>query len=169
MPLTHRILPHSGELFAQEKDNWCWAASAVHVADCFAKAYEQCAIASSCLPVCAGTCEDMRCDSTHFLHDALKKISRFDGHLLRKISSATVIDRIGRGHPVGVRIGWDDDNGHFVLIVGYGYTSARKGGALHYVIFDPNPAVGLNALPAQRLESGLYQLRGRWTETIYTK
>lgn len=163
-----RILPNSGRLQPQERSNWCWAASASHVADCLSAYVEQCDVAQKCLNICHGECEDPHCDTAHYLHDALDKLAHFKRWQPARASQSVVQAEIKQKRPVGVRIDWGNGTGHFILIVGAGL-NRRPPHSLQYVLFDPAEGVGLQVIGANRLETGRYLEVGHWSETIFTK
>lgn len=164
-----RIKPQSQNLYLQEKSNWCWAAGAGHIADCLSAYVTQCNIAANCLSLCGAGCNGDPCNIPYYLHLALEKVRHYGKWMNGRVTPKDVIAEIDAGRPLGIRVRWGSgQNGHFVVIVGYG-ESPRQSNALFYVIFDPNPDVGLHAIRASSLMEGGYQCTGTWSETIFTK
>jgi len=149
----------------QEKDLWCWAAVAATVSDYFSPGGRttQCRVAGRTLRLsnCCNPGND--CDRTAFLQRALAEVGPApDGHLRATaegpIGFDLIEDEINAKRPVGVRIGWFNGGGHFVLICGY---SVSPLGTPYVVVEDPWYAP-MNPIPFVDFRDN-YLGAGRWT------
>lgn len=162
------IEPGNLVIFHQERDNWCWAATTSYVASCLGQFTAQCTVAEASLSTCKGNCHGASCDSPYYLTEALKTVKRFGKWRQGPATLREVKREILEGRPLGVRIGWANGTGHFVLIVGVGYSASRPN-IPRLAIFDPLPDVGLHIVRATTLGKNRYQTTGKWTETIFTR
>lgn len=165
--LTRVVHPQCQHLDFQLKTNWCWAATASNVAICDGKNIHQCTIAGNSLPGYSVSCATEQCNTPYFLSNALRTIGKFGQHRCGRMPRSAVREEIDLGRPVGVRIAWrDSDDGHFILIVGYGF-QRRSRNNFYYLVFDPAVDQGFQAMSGNRLESiDGYNGTGTWSETI---
>lgn len=167
--LTKVVHPHCQHLRFQEKTNWCWAATTSNVELCNGKNVAQCAIAANSLPNYSVACSSNWCNTPYFLTEALKSVKNFGGHYGYRIARDYVRYQLDHDRPVGVRIAWEgSDDGHFILIVGYGFKRSDEL-SFFYLVFDPLADQGFQALPARNMERiNGYHGKGTWAETILT-
>jgi hypothetical protein len=158
----------------QTRTNWCWAATAKSVSIFYdaGSTWSQCKIASSELGTdCCGAYSDQACNRTWFLNRALQRTSNYDA-TQSCVSPASpcgvlnfdiVVSEIKKGHPVGIRIGWEGGGGHFIVI--YGYRDDASG--RYYYVDDP--INGRSPPLAEADLQGNYQYTGHWTHSYYTR
>ncbi|WP_309130903.1 papain-like cysteine protease family protein [Brevibacterium sp.] len=155
---TSRYLPI--ETPAQERSNWCWAATGNAVADYFGREYSQnqfCnmafgrALNSSCPNDQADLGNDQR---------AFREIGIAPGsYISATISYDTVSDEISHDRPVMTRILWSSGGGHMMNLIGYD----RGNSTVRY--HDPWP-------DSQRVNTSTYAWYVKnpqfsWTHTLY--
>ncbi|MFI9718861.1 papain-like cysteine protease family protein [Streptomyces sp. NPDC052396] len=120
---------------AQQKDQWCWAASGNTIAAYFHKKYSQNQFCNAAWHRKQGTnCPNnpasLENDQNAFKWMHLKPGSVFYGYLYGK----TIINEINANRPVEARIGWKSGGGHMHVIYGYD----RSKGAVYFG--DPWPS-----------------------------
>lgn len=107
----------------QKQTKWCWAAVATSVAlfyDPDSK-WTQCEIANKTLGQtnCCSSGATPPCNVSYHLDEALSVagcLLRYRGGI---VDFWEIRDQIDKGRPLGVRFGWADNQGHFVIIEGY--------------------------------------------------
>jgi hypothetical protein len=149
----------------QEHSNWCWAAVSVSVDRFFdsGSSWQQCGMAHAelGLPCCEGT--DQRCNKPFFLEQALDRVGRLKGSPQpAPLSFSQIKLELDAGHPVGVRIEWNDGSGHFVLITGYNETPGVQRLTIDDPFYDRSRVSYSGFL-------NRYQGSGAWTGTFFLK
>ena len=150
------------QIQTQEHDQWCWAAVSASIHGYFSGdgALSQCDIA--CLVLNSPCCvSPIPCNTPAFLEDALDKIGKRGDVLPRSLSFEEIMNQIDQGMPIGVRIGWFDGGGHFVVIRGY----RKATGASSSV----SPTLGLWTRSSIAMFHVSYLGRGEWTDTFLLK
>jgi hypothetical protein len=141
----------------QLRTYWCWAAVAKGIVDLYdsTNQFSQCSIATAVLGAakCTDCMNDDSCNSLAELQTAVTKV----GHFAAKQECQPPYDdvlqitktEIDAGRPVGARIAWQDNSGHFVLICGY---SVDGSGNVGLFVADPEcgfpPPGGCAGMPS---------------------
>jgi Papain-like cysteine protease AvrRpt2 len=113
----------------QLQTNWCWAAVSASISSFFGGPagasggpWQQCEVANCALTqtACCMNGASPACNQDWYLEEGLTCVS----HLAGPVSSgpspyANIKNEIDNDRPVGVRIGWYGDGGHFVCVTGY--------------------------------------------------
>src|SRR5579872_4679152 len=113
----------SFEMQHQQQTEWCWAAVSTSVSRFYdtASGWTQCTVANaefSETSCCTdGTSE--QCNQPWFLDKALQRVGRLNVKSQGSIAFAAICGEINAGRPIGIRIGWEGDGGHFITIYGY--------------------------------------------------
>ncbi|MFL9910432.1 papain-like cysteine protease family protein [Paraburkholderia sp. RL17-337-BIB-A] len=153
----------------QKQTYWCWAAVASTVSYFYAigSPWSQCALASEAFPT-GNCCENgslKSCNDTFDLDKAFAFTGNLDGSPVNdQVQVADLINAIGIGAPVCIRIEWDNGQGHFVIVrnaMDYG-----AGGSV--AISDPLYGESVHSI-ADLNGNYLNGNDGRWTDTYYTK
>ena len=151
------------QIQTQEQDQWCWAAVSASVDRYFSppSTSTQCSIAHQVL---GGDCcaAPAPCNTPAFLQDALGAVGRFKEFRSGPLSFPDIMDEIGHGLPIGVRIGWFGGGGHFVVIRGF-----RDGPGVRLLsIADP---WFVDSIQDFEVFCSNYLDRGEWTDTFLLK
>ena len=101
-----------------------------------------------------------QCNQDGYLDRSLLAV----GHLASRAavgasSYAYIKQEIDRGHPVGVRIGWHQDGGHFVLITGYDESDGVQ------TIWVEDPWWGASSYELGAFTTAYENGAGQWTHT----
>jgi hypothetical protein len=105
---------------AQQKTNWCWAASGNSIAAFYGRSYSQnqfCNMAfgnntnATCPNNQATLANDQRAFSTIGISSG--------SYVSSTLSFSTLVTEIAAGRPVMTRIGWTSGGGHMMDIIGY--------------------------------------------------
>jgi hypothetical protein len=148
------------EIETQKQDQWCWAAVSVSIEKYFEgeNALSQCEMAHRVLgPNCCAA--PVPCNTAARLQIALGEIHKLRQTLTRTLSFEETKEEIGKGFPVGVRIGWFGGGGHFVVICGY----RDPAGAELLSIADP---WFVDSIQDFHVFSSNYLGLGQWTDTF---
>jgi hypothetical protein len=149
----------------QSQTNWCWAAVAVSVSRFYSSdsSWTQCELvnAETGLTTCCHDGSSSACDTTHGLGAALTRAEVFDHIEPRSVEYDVVRREIDAGRPIGWRIAWPGNGGHFAIIEGY-----RTVGEEWVSITDP--WLHETDAPVTTLTSGNYG-GGRWSHTYFTQ
>src|SRR5262245_25172552 len=149
----------------QTQSNWCWAATAKSVSHYYwwFSPWVQCTVANAELnrnDAC-NTPVPAAANVPWYLDKALTRTNNF----VSWSGPATfqqVRDEIDAGRPVGARIGWSGNGGHFMVIYGYSVIA----GTTYFDIDDP--IYGKTHLTVNDFSTN-YQGSGTWTHTYFTK
>jgi len=152
----------------QQQDRWCWAAVSVSVAGYFntpgptGGSWQQCEIVNAELgqTTCCQNGSTSSCNQDWYLDRALQRV----GHLASGPNSgampfASVQAEINANRPVGVRIGWFQGGGHFVVLRGYDDTGAFQS------LDVEDPWYGPSTYDYQQFAAGYQSGAGAWTHT----
>jgi hypothetical protein len=150
----------------QLQDNWCWAATSASTSLFYdhSTPWTQCKVANSALTRndCCLNLNPNPCDVPWYLDKALSVTGNFASYLPNALSINDISTQIDAGTVIGVRVGWSNGDGHFVVI--YGYDASNP---------DPFVYIADPIYPTSYLElstfTSEYQGTGTWTDTYYTK
>jgi Papain-like cysteine protease AvrRpt2 len=161
-PPPHRQLAFDCE--RQEQTNWCWSAVAVSIARYFSPAttWTQCSLARAELgkQTCC-TQGNGECDEPWYLERALARVGHSNGGAAAGVAGfAALASEINSGRPLGVRIGWYGNGGHFVVVEGYSASDQMLN------VEDPNE--GPQHMSYDTLIND-YPGGGAWTHTYRTR
>src|SRR4051812_11426703 len=102
---------------------WCWAATSVSVSHFYdqSSSWTQCRMVNEerAQTTCCVDGTSNHCDVTNVLDKPLKRAGVFDRMVAEALSFDEIRDEIDAGRPVGWRIEWADERGHFAVIEGY--------------------------------------------------
>jgi hypothetical protein len=152
---------------AQPQSNWCWAATAKSVSHFywFFSPWTQCKIVNAELgrSDCCNSTVPSPCNEPWYLDRALTRTNNYVS-MTGAVTFDQVRAEIDAGRPVGARIGWSGNGGHFMVI--YGYSHVFITGQSYFDIDDP--IYGKSHLRVSEFSSN-YQGSGTWTHTYFTK
>ena len=105
---------------AQEKSNWCWAATGNSIARYYGKNYSQnqfcnLALGYSMNATCPNNQATLGNDQKAFRAIGISAGS----YVSSTLSFSTLVTEIAAGRPVMTRIGWTSGGGHMMDIIGY--------------------------------------------------
>jgi hypothetical protein len=153
----------------QAQTNWCWAAVSSSVSAFFAgplgpsgQPWQQCEIVNSALgeTSCCQAGNTNQCNQDGYLDQALTIVSHLAAAIIAApLSFAQIQQEIDAGHPIGVRIGWYGDGGHFVMISGYDDTGGAE------IVDVDDPWYGPSSYQIAAFTSGYQSGNGQWTHT----
>lgn len=109
----------------QAQNNWCWAAVTSSVAEFYhdPQNYPQCSLANWAFnqESCCIDGSTNACDQPFILTDALTHVGHLNQRYPRTLTLAEVTTQIdmNSGHPVALRIQWNNGGGHIVAIDAY--------------------------------------------------
>jgi hypothetical protein len=148
----------------QEQTQWCWAAVATSVSLFYnpAGSRRQCELVNAELgqTTCCRDGSSPACNRWWYLDRALRRVGHLRSWAPDPCGVDTVHTEINGQHPVGVRIGWQDGGGHFVVVDGYSGADGRT-------VSVRDPWYGSSELPYDKFATS-YQGSGRWTHTYLT-
>lgn len=149
----------------QQQTQWCWAAVATSVAGFYdaSTTWTQCSVVNAELgqTTCCTSGSSAACNKPWYLDLALTRVGHFDTWSAGAMSFADVRAEIDAGRPLGVRIGWSGNGGHFLVIEGY------RNDANQQVAVD-DPWYGASDLTYATLSTS-YQGSGTWTHSYETQ
>ena len=154
---------------AQLQSNWCWAATSSSVSQYYAAGspWSQCKVADATLTridCCSAGGASGPCNVTGYLDRALTTT----GNLAKPIVNSTelfstVQTEVNADRPLGCRIGWFSNGGHFVAVFGW----QRSLTNVDYVdVADP---IYGNSHVTYSSFCSSYRNAGRWTHSYFTK
>jgi hypothetical protein len=151
----------------QEKDNWCWAATAKSVSHFYKhdSSWTQCRIAQQAFPDkhCPCAAPDS-CDKQWYLEHALSTTSNFSCYT-DPLTFDAIENELEGGRVIGARTEWIDwgvRRGHFVVIYGCWRTAA---GGKYLKIRDPFYVESESDIAGF---STSYRTSGKWTHSYLT-
>jgi hypothetical protein len=153
---------------AQQQTNWCWAAVSASVASYFntpgpsGTPWQQCEIASAeFAPVsCCPNGSAPACNRDWYLDKALTRVNHLASPATSGAASFPYIQQqINSNCPVGVRIGWIGDGGHFVVVSGYDDTNGNQ------MVDVEDPIYGPSVYDYNAFCTGYQSGAGTWTDT----
>ena len=153
----------------QLQTDWCWAAVSASTSSFFAGPpgpsggpWKQCEVAQCALPGNPACCDQpmpASCNQDYYLENGLTCVNHLAGSPTAGTSPyLDVKNEIDNGHPVGVRIEWYGDGGHFVCLTGYDDSTGTQ-----FVEVD-DPYYGHSTYEYSAFCSA-YQGGGSWTHT----
>jgi hypothetical protein len=120
----------------QMQTNWCWAAVSASTSSYFGTPpgpsggpWQQCDVANCALSqtTCCQNGSSAACNQDWYLDQGLTCINHLAGPAVAGPSPYSYVQQeIDSDHPVGVRIGWSSDGGHFVCLTGYDDSSGTQ-------------------------------------------
>ncbi len=159
-------------LYAQTQSQWCWAGVTETISSVVGKAKSECKMASRfikgtpgdycCQAAHAGTSE---CNKPYFLDKSLGFYKMLDQMFANQISTLNIIQDLKKRLPVGVRIGWDNGGGHFLVLYGAKYV----GKVQTFNLWNPLPLGKGDKQIVNRSALTRYQNAGNWTHSYTTK
>lgn len=160
-------MPTQFPIQKQEHSEWCWAAVALSVEKYFnsASTLTQREIAQNVLVTKSSATDCSKdvaaCNVPAKLSDALRVIGRLRGNPAGPVRFEEITQEIDARRPVCVRIEWDGEGSHFVVITGY---EILRAGARHVVVADPQ-------YPGSLMDFDEFQNKyhgdGKWVETFF--
>ena len=153
--------------FTMEKQSelyWCWAAVTVSVSTFYSHvaAWTQCSLASAVLGIANCCAASTPCNQVYYLDLALSRTNNLNTAVTNPVAASDLQSELGAGRPVGCRIGWSNQTGHFVAITGY-----QNDGVTEQVTVD-DPFYEHSQMTIDHFTNS-YQNDGSWTDTYYTK
>jgi Papain-like cysteine protease AvrRpt2 len=148
----------------QKQSEWCWAAvtsTVDHYYDA-TSSWTQCSLANNQLhqTTCCVAGSSKQCNQPWDLQRSLGLVGRLRIAVETPALYDGIQQEIDEKHPLCVRIGWPDGQGHAVII--YGYDDA-----IGYV-FVGDPIFGITKIPYASFLSH-YQGDGQWTDSYFTE
>jgi hypothetical protein len=156
---------------SQLQSNWCWAAVSASVAGFFGTVgpsggpWQQCEIANAefAQTTCCQDGSTPTCNCDWYLDRALTRV----GHLAAPPTPGAILypdvqQQIAANRPVGVRIGWLGDGGHFVAISGCDDSSGSQ------MLDIEDPYYGASTYDYTAFATGYQSGAGQWTDTYLT-
>lgn len=148
----------------QQELNWCWAANASSVSLFFdsASQWTQCAVAAACLD--ANCCVDRAaCNQTFVLDVPLSLTKNLQGSVIAAPDSRNALqEQIDAGSPVCCHISWGGQEGHFVTVSGYDWSTDDV------IVNDPLYGPGPARVPYNTFV-GSYRGAGYWDYSYHTQ
>jgi hypothetical protein len=154
-------MPFPSEI--QQHRLWCWAAVSASIRTFLdvQPQLTQCEVAGKVLSKeCCGPGAD--CNQTFSLSAALEKLGLKRLAVGGQLPFGEIAAEIERGYPVGVRIGWSLNSGHFVLITG----CRRVAGSEMVAVSDPFYG---ESVWRYKDFCAAYQRHGVWTHTYLVR
>ena len=153
----------------QQQDEWCWAAVATSVSLFYdpASGWTQCEVAKKVLK--RDTCCDdgETCNEPTQLDWALKATGNLRGKIIDGTTTyARLNDEIGNRRPLGCRIRWPDQAGHFVVV--RGYSDNQAGGQTEHWLKVEDPWDGPTDITYDKFLTK-YRDTGTWTHSYRTE
>lgn len=145
----------------QRQTQWCWAAVTSSVAAFYrVLGWPQCRLVNDRLGqiACCADGVSPTCNRPFYLDRALDRVQVLGTFTPSALTLAEVRAEIDAGHPIGVRIGWRNGGGHFIVVSGYSDQN---------VVDVQDPWFGASAVDYLTFRSR-YQGSGRWTHTYRT-
>jgi len=149
----------------QEQDQWCWAAVSSSVSLFFnaASPWTQCQVATDELQfACCGADATGPCNRWWYLNRALTRTGNLLDFTQGAMSGDEVLAAVEADAPLGVRVEWSDQSGHFICISGIDLGGAEP------MVTVTDPIYGGSVLPISALTDA-YQQSGRWTHSYTTQ
>jgi len=147
----------------QQQTEWCWAAVSVSVSFYYSSAstWTQCSLANDELgqTTCCLNGSTVACNQPWYLDRALTRTSHLKAFAPGSILVAKVKAEIDADRPLGVRIGWSNGGGHFVVIDGYSNSD---------LLDIQDPFWGSSTIDYTLFLSS-YQGSGSWTHSYWTQ
>jgi hypothetical protein len=154
---------------AQAQTYWCWAAVSASTSAYFGGPvgpsggpWQQCEVAN-CVLKQTTCCQDgstSSCNLDAVLEDGLTCVTHLAGAPFSGPSPYSYVKQeIAAGHPVGVRIGWYNDDGHFVCLTGYDDSTGTQ-----FVEVD-DPWYGHSTYEYGAFSTAYQNGAGGWTDT----
>lgn len=163
----------SFEMLDQCQDQWCWAAVAASVGRFYrpGSGITQDELVNRELKRtdCSCLVPGDPCNQPSYLAPSL---DRAGGHLRAwlvgaRATEAELKGEIDAGRPVCIRVARNDQDGHFVVIVGYLPEDDVDDDGLLLWIEDPDREIGARAFSYRGLSRN--HPRGPWTDTLFTR
>lgn len=108
---------------AQSQTEWCWAAVTVSVSMFYStmSTWSQCSLVNDQLgqTTCCANGSTTQCNQPYYLDLSLTRTGNLASVTTGTATMAQVQSEIDANRPLGVRIGWPNGGGHFVVIDGY--------------------------------------------------
>lgn len=151
----------------QQQDNWCWAAVSTSISRFFnsQSTWTECSLANAELQRsdCCGAGGPVGCNIPWYLDTALTSTGNLASYQRGTTTFAEVQNQIAAKHPLGCRIGWQGDGGHFVALGGW---VLAPDGTQYIDVYDP--IYGFSQVTLATFSSA-YQGNGSWTDTYFTQ
>lgn len=145
---------------AQQKSNWCWAATGNSVADYFGYDYTQnqfcdMAFGLSTSTTCPNDQATLGNDQRAFSTIGINPGRYISG----VISYSTLVGQISNNEPVMTRIGWTSGGGHMMVLTGYDTTNNQ---VQYYNPWPSDPRFNVSTYDWYRSNPQF-----TWTHTLY--
>lgn len=148
----------------QQQSQWCWSAVTTSTSLFYnvGSGWTQCTLVNAELnqTTCCQNGATSSCNQPWYLDKALQRTGNLKSVVGKAATYAGVQKEINANRALGVRIGWPDDTGHFVIIDGYSNTGGR-------FVSVKDPFYGPSTYSYNAFATG-YQTTGKWTHSYYT-
>jgi hypothetical protein len=153
---------------SQQQTNWCWAAVATSIADYFSTSgpsggpWQQCELVNAELgqTTCCQDGSTGNCNCDWYLDRALTRVGHLAGPVITGAESFTYVEgEINGLRPVGVRIQWNGDGGHFVVLAGYDDSNGNQ------FVDVEDPWYGQSTYDYNAFATGYQSGAGSWSHT----
>lgn len=163
---VHRVLPFV--IQPQVVSEWCWSACSVSVNKFYSPAstWTQCLLANAALgqTSCCQSPGSASCNTPWYLDRALQIVGNYASYANGKATLPAIAGQIDSKRPVGLRIAWNGNGAHFVII--YGYSELTQSDLQFINVGDPFYG---SSVQSYRPFPDAYQGGGTWTGTYFTQ
>jgi hypothetical protein len=153
----------------QQQTNWCWAAVSASISSYFGNPagpsggpWQQCEVANCALNQvsCCANGNTPLCNVDWYLDQGLTCVKHLAGPVVPGPSPYSYVQQeINSNHPVGVRIGWYGDGGHFVALSGWDDSSGTQ------FVNVEDPWYGPSTYDYNTFSTAYQSGAGGWTHT----
>lgn len=155
----------------QTQAEWCWAAVSTSVSRFYdsGSAWTQCEVVEAELSkdTCCQDGGTSDCNRPWYLDRALRRTGNLRAANSGTLSYSDLNGEIKDGRPLGCRIRWPDDSGHFVVV--HGYTNKTgDGGRTENWVQVADPLFGPSDLTYDVFRTR-YRKTGAWSHSYKTK
>lgn len=156
-------------MLQQQQTSWCWAAVSASVSMFFGAPagpaggpWQQCDVANCALiqTTCCQNGSTSQCNQDWYLEQGLTCVQHLASPPVTGPSTFAYIQQeIDADRPVGVRIGWYNDGGHFVVLSGYDDSNGLQN------VFVEDPWYGPSTYDYNAFSTAYQSGAGSWTHT----
>jgi len=145
----------------QLQTQWCWAAVTASVAKYYSlSTWTQCRVVNTVLVLNVCCANATMCNKPSRLDLALGAVKALapNGYVATNLLWSVLVAELEANRPVGVRINWSDNSGHFLVIDGYTDTG---------MVEVEDPWYGHSSVPFTQFLTA-YLGTGRWSHSYKT-